>query len=254
MFIDMAADYLTWDNTTAVRYELARAVPATADVPAVFDGQTVAPSVRANRGKPFVIPVAKNRNLTQRELAASGGVYTGLDQVYLLPDALFPPGIICKPGDAIIELAEPVSNVMPKTRWTVLEFGWTKNRWTRRLTCRDLVLAFDLRDNITIERPVIHYNAAGAPIKRFPSDAQPGGIALYQSLPARIQLVTKEMADERGIRGLAGKYEVIVGQEVDVTSEDRIILPSGDPYLDIVGYRNAQRIDELPVILAERRI
>lgn len=252
--LDMSLDYLCWTNTSSVLYESARAVPSVADKPPRFDGKTPATSTPPSRNQPLLIPVAKRRNLTRRELASSGGVYTGLDQVYLLPDALFPVGLASKPGDVVVELTDGSAEEQPGTRWTVLEVGWGKNRQTRRLTCRDLVLAYDLRDAITIERPAITYDAAGAPYKAFPSDAvNPGGVVLYQDLPARVQLVTKDMADERGIRGLEGKYEVIVGQEVDVTSEDRIALPGG-VYLDIVGYKNAMRIDELPVIVAERRV
>jgi hypothetical protein len=251
--LDFSDDWLCWDNVSQVRYEVARGVPSIVDVPPAFDGHTGAPQPQPSRNKPLIVTVAKRRNLTARELAASGGVYRGDDQVYLLPDALM-EGIIPKPADVIIELADGSAGAQPGTRWTVLDAARNKNRQTHRLTCRDLVLAFDLRDSITIERPSLSYDAAGVPVKAFPSDTtNAGGVVLYSGLPARVQLITKDMAEQRGIRGLEGKYHVIVGQEVDVTQEDRVLLASG-LYLDIVGYERAMRIDELPQLICERRI
>lgn len=257
MQLDFSLDALTWNNTAPVLYETARAQPSVADLPPRFDGLTPAPPQPPDRGKPLFVEIAKRRNLRRHELAASGGVYVGDDQVYLIPDDAFPRGVMSKPGDVVIELPAgyPENNeAQPGTRWTVLEVGWGKNRSTRRLTCRDLVLSFDLRDSVTIERPALTFDAAGVSVKRFPSDAtDPGGVTLYSDLPARCQLVTKDVAEKYGIRGLEGKYRIIVGREIDVTQEDRLLLPSGE-WVDIVGYENAQRIDELPVIIGERKV
>lgn len=261
MQLDMADDYLCWDNVSAVLYESARAVPSVADLPPRFDGATPAPPAPPSRNRRVYVHTSKRRNLTRRELGASGGVYNALDQVWLIPEALMPEGMHSKPGDVVVELpdvlagtAGPIADTMTGTRWTVLEAAWQKFRQTRRLTCRDLVLSYELRDSVTIERPALSYDGAGVPVKAFPSDAtNPGGVVLYSKLPARAQLVSKEMADQYGIRGLEGKYRVIVSQEVDVTAEDRVVLASG-LILDIVGYENAQRIDELPVAICERRI
>lgn len=254
MLLDMSGDYLSWDNTVPVRYEIARRVPSVADLPPAFDGRTPAPATPVGRNKALGISVAKRRNLTSRELAASGGVYSPKDQVWLLPDALFPTGILSKPGDVIVEQGGALDGTLDGTRWTVLEESWGKNRQTRRLTCRNLTLAFDLRDLVTIERPAISSDAAGVQVKAYPSDpSNPGGVVLYANLPARAQLVTKEVAEQYGVRGLEGKYRVIVAQEVDVTSEDRLRLDNG-LYLDVAGYENAARIDELPVVVCERRV
>ncbi len=249
----MSLDHLCWDNTSSVAYEQAVAVPSIADAAPLFDGTSPAPAPPPSRNRVLYVQTAKRRNLTSRELAASGGVYTSLDQVWLIPTAVLPRGHVCKAGDVVVE-PDSLDASQPSTRWTVLEKGWGKNRQTWRLTCRDLVLAYDLRDLVTIERPAISYDAAGVPVKAFPSDpVNPGGKTLYAALPARAQLVSKDVAEQRGIRGLEGKYEVIVGQEVAVTQEDRVLLPSG-MYLDIVGYTQAMRIDELPRIVAERRV
>lgn len=254
MFLDMSADYLCWDNVSSVLYEQARAVPSIVDLPPLFDGRTGAPVPAPSRNKPLFVETAKRRNLTGRELAASGGVYVAGDQVYLIPAALLPSGFLPKPADVVIELPDDSADAVPGTRWTVLNADQNKNRQTHKLTCRNLTLAYDLRELVTIERPALSYDAAGVPVKAFPSDqSNPGGVVLYDKLPARAQLITKDVADARGIRGLEGKYRVYVAQEVDVTAEDRVQLNNG-LYLDIVGYENAQRIDELPAIIAERRV
>ena len=255
MQLDLSDDFLLWDNTSMVRYEVARAVPSVADVSPLFDGRSPAPATPKSRNKSILVPIAKRRNLTMRELAASGGVYQSSDQVYLIPDALLSPSQVRpKMGDVVIETDDDSPGRQPGQRWTVLDVSRGKSRQTHRLACRNLALALDLRETVTIERPAIRYDAAGVPVKAFPSDAtNPGGVTLYSQLPGRAQLVTKEMADEHGIRGLEGKYEVFVDREVDVTHEDRLLLANG-LYLDIVGYRNGQRIDELPVIVCERKV
>ena len=167
----------------------------------------------------------------------------------------FPPGVLSKPGDVIVEENTGTSNEeQPSTRWTVLDVMWGKNRWTRHLSCVDLVVAHELADTIQIERPEISHDAAGVPIKQFPSDAtNPGGLVIYRDLPARVQLLTKPEADALGMRGSAGNYEVMVAQELNLTREDRIVLPDGR-YLDIINYRQAQRLDVLPVIEARRQV
>lgn len=253
MQLDQRYDYLTWDNVSQALYESARAVPSIADLPARYDGQTPAPPTPASRNRPLFLEVAKRRNMTQRELSASGGVYTSLDQIWIAPDVLFPVNVISKPGDVVVELPDGTPESQPGTRWTVLDWAWGKNRQTRRLTCRDLVLAYDLRDSITIERCTLSYDAAGVPVKRFPSDATPGGIVLYAGLPARVQLIGKPTEEERGVRGSAGKYEIFVGREIDVTDQDRVLLSNG-MYLDVLDYLHAQEIAELPRIVATRKI
>lgn len=220
-----ASDWRTWDQVEQVGIEYARS------------GQNAAGAV----------PVAKRRNLTKKELLASGGVYTGLDRVWLVPQSLLPPGFAFKPADVVIDLAG--------TRWTVLEADHGKFGQTWRLTTRDLVLANDLRDTIDVERATISYDVAGAAIKTFPPA---GGLALYPAVAARVQQTGESVVDQRGIRGPLRKYDVIVGRQVPLLStEDRVKWT--DPstkqvaYLDIVGIRQPQQIDQLTVVECEQR-
>jgi hypothetical protein len=247
---------LCWDNVSSGIYESLRAQPSIVDASPLFDGRTPAPQPPKNRSLRFYVPTAKRRQLSKRELAERP-IYAPSDQNWLIPDALFPAGITSKPGDVWVELPQNASDLLEQTggtRWTVLQVDWLKFHTVRRLTCRNLVLELGLADSISVERPAIRYDAAGVPVKQFPSDpVNPGGVVLYESVPASVDLISKEMAEQYGIRGLQASYQVIVGQELDVTGEDRVLLSNG-LYLDIVGYQHAQRIDQLPFIVAERRV
>jgi len=231
VIIDMSDDFRIWDNPEAVILESTRRtiVPLGAD-----------PSrTRDRRHEIGVVPTAKRRALTNRELLASGGVYTGQDLIWLLPQQVMTQGLTPKPADVVID--------GQGNRWTVLEVFWGKWKQTWRLTTRDLVLAHALRDKITIERATRVYDAAGVPAKLFPPD---GGKVLYANLPARVQLQNESIVEERGIRGTQYNFTVVVDRELDLdVAEDRIVLED-DRILDITGYRNAHLITELPVVEA----
>lgn len=218
--------FLVWDNTIGI----------------------VLQSRRGAAGPETRIPVVKRRGILGKELAASGGVYTGNDVVFLVPQVLMPwPA---KPADVVTDDTG--------TRYTVLGADLLKNLWTWKLTTRDLILAFDLRDSINIERASISYDAAGAAVKSFPTQTDngtTGGSYLAQNMPARVQLLTDAIRDERGIRGFVGTHAIIIADQVNVIAEDRVAWTVNEvtTYFDIVGYHNPERIDELPVLDVEAR-
>lgn len=237
-------DYLSWDGTESVTYESARRPT---------DSPALSRQLR-NPSQADMIPVAKRRALTRRELAASLGSYTAGDRVWLLPAAVLPSWLSPKPGDVVVDSAA--------ARWTALEVQTNKGEQTYRLTCRNLTLVFELRDSIDIERASVIYDGAGAAIKQFPTGPGPrGGQVLYTGLVCRVQLATQQIAEERGIRGFRGTYAIIVEREVTVTNEDRIRLRTASTdglaagsYLEIRDYHQAQTIDNLSVIAAERAV
>jgi len=237
-------DYVSWDNTESVVYESARRP---------VDSPALARELR-NPNVLDVISIAKRRALSSREIQASLGAYTGGDRVWLLPVAVFPTSIVPKVSDVVVDA--------DGTRWTALEVQLNKFGQTHRLTCRALSIAFALRDKADIERPYTNYDEAGAAIKHFPTGPGPrGGTVAYQGLVCRVQLMTEQIADERGIRGFKGAYAIIVEREVVVTNEDRIRLtqdstdglPAGT-YLEVRDYHQAQTIDNLAVIAAEKAV
>lgn len=227
-----ATDYLTWDNTEPVQYERAR------------HGDSFPPADRTKPSQADIlapISVAKRRAVNRKELAASAGVYTPKDLVWLIPQAVLTTGLVPKPGDAVLD-----NN---GDRWTVLELALNKFKQTWRLTCRNFVLSEALYDKIDILRANLDIDAAGAYVKNF-DDAlgiQNNGMRyLYRQLPCRVQLITNEIVDERGIRGFQATTQIILSKQIDVTFEDRVIF--GDKIFDITGYHNPERIDELPVL------
>lgn len=230
MQLDFSDDALSWDQVESVSYEAARLAPFPLPGAAV-----------PNANAPDFVPWVKRRALTQRELAASGGVYTGRDVVWLLPSKFLSPTRVPKPGDVVVD--------KDQQRWTALEVGLNKWRNTWRLMCRNLSVALDLNDVVNIERADITYDASGVPVKAFPTGLPPlGGRTLYAGLRARVQPVTDEIKDQRGIRGFESQFDVTVERDVDVTNEDRVWWPARGIYLDIRTVQRSRRIDELPYL------
>jgi len=239
-----------WDGLETVRYESARRSVAPADTdPQERKNpyQTLTPFDPARVKNPNTIDTgfqAKRRSIHSAEKSPSGGAYMGYEVNWWVPLSQFAPGSFSpKAADVIVDA--------DGNRWTVLRtlFNAPSQNW--QLSCVNLVLALDLRDTINIERATITYDAAGSALKLFPANAPAlqGGEVLYTNLPSRVQLLTQEILEERGIRGFKGTYAVTVGQEIAVTNEDRIAWRGR--YLEIRGYHNATRLDELPVIDAE---
>src|SRR5215469_18514348 len=252
--LDMSQVYLVWTNCTQITYESARARASIVDVPAVYDGMTPAPTPPASTNVIYQIATAKRRPTDSKEASPSEGAVIDDDCLWIIPDVMFPAGVASKVGDVIVEKTDSANEEQPGTRWIVRQVQWRKNRWTRWLTCVNARIMADLQDTITIERPKITYDTAGVAVKQFPSDAtNPAGVVLYANLPARVQMLTKPEADEMGIRGSEGRYEVTVANDVNVTREDRIKLTSG-VYLDIVDMRSMMTLDALMVIECRRKV
>jgi len=252
--IGMSQDFLVWDNTTSVTYESARARASIVDMPAVFDGSTPAPTPPASTNVVYQIATAKRRPTDSTEASPSEGAVIDDACLWIIPDVMFPAGVVSKVGDVIVEKTDQANEEQPGTRWIVRQMQWRKNRWTRWLTCVNARIMADLQDTITIERPKITYDTAGVAVKQFPSDAvNPAGVVLYANLPARVQLLTKPEVDEMGVRGSEGRYEVTVANDINVTREDRIKLASG-VYLDVLDMRSMMTLDALMVIECRRKV
>ena len=212
-------NYLAWDNVQAV----------------------VLTSRATLANTTFPITIAKRRAPKFSELAPSGGVYTKLDLVWLLPQKLVTAAGATgnkkpKPGDLIT--AEGVD-------WTILEAEDNTLRSTWRCMTRDLILAYDLRGVLSVKRPP----AATA------TDAATGRVftyeTIYSGIPCRFQETSAEVGEERGKRVTIKHYTVTVNQRLRLTIEDQIVDEDGEIY-EVTGWDNADRIDQLMTIEARK--
>ncbi len=205
--------------------------------------QSVVLTSRANDGDTdFAIGTAKRRAPGFKELAPSGGVYTTQDLVWLLPKKLTDAAGATgnkqpKPGDLIT--AESVT-------WTILECPLNTLRSTWRCMTRDLILAYDLRGMLSIQRPQATTTDAAAG-RTFPAYD-----TVYAGIPCRFQETAAEVSDERGKRVTVKRYTVTVNQRLRLTVEDRIVDQDDGEIYEITGWDNADRIDQLMTVEARK--
>ena len=228
MQLNLSADPSVWDNVESVTFQSTR---------------------KGNRTT--TLNGVQRTTLSKKELAASGGVYSALDLVFLIPAVGLPAGWLPKPADVITDSLN--------TAFTVLEAdgqvrdGTAFQTW--KLICRDPIIAYDLQDLINIERAALSADDTGAVVKTFPPA---GGQTLYQNLACRVQVVNESVRDQRLIHAVEGSYAVHVAKQLSVNvAEDRIRwAPQGGPvtyYLDLIAYHDAQMIDQLPILEARLR-
>lgn len=212
--LDFSDDYAIYDDPEQVVYEQPR--------------RGLAPILTP-------VPNAIRLVLSVRERYASGGAYQSGDVKWLLPANVLPQGFAAAPGGVVVD--------SEGARYTVLDHTWERLQKIWECNCRNLAIAFNLRDRVSIERPEISYDAAGAAVKTFPPY---GGKVIYSGILARVQHTEESIVDERGIRGFSTRYDVIVDRQVEITTDDRVLW--NGKIMDIIGHRNDGRIDDLPVV------
>ena len=177
---------------------------------------------------------AKRRALTYRELSAANGVYTGQDLVWLLPAAVLPSGVVPKMADVIRDSTG--------TPWTVLEAALNTLQTYWRLTTRDRVLAYGLRDTISVWRPTNAASPAG--------DRTPKYKPLYLNVQARIQPQAQDATDRLGKRFLSERFQIYVERDLGVEINDQVRDGTGKIY-QITGYEDPSQVTLLPSIMCE---
>ena len=218
--LDMSQDYLVWDNTETV---------------------AVYPAPRSD-SLFFPVEYAKRRALTIRELSASGGAYTSQDRVWLLP----------------VETSQALTDAFPPTPGFVIEDGqlgaWTVldcslNTWQTwwRCTTRNLVIAANLRDLISIQRPTIEVGDSGQPVYLWPPNH---GSYVVQDLPAKVQLTDSSPIVVNEVETAGRNYDVILSQQVDYRKDDRLVW--NGMAMEIKRLWNPNLIGELPRLMCER--
>ena len=223
---------MCWDNTERLVYVSRR------------DGADVVAEVDNVNG----------HSISVREAAQSFGKYLAGDVRWNITRHHLPPNIDDpKPGDVLVTSDD--------SRWTILTVdhrrGDMNGTQCYGLNSRNLALYYDLRDTIDIEMPEMVLDPMGAMVKTWKTK--------YAGIPAAVQKISEAVVEERAIRGLKGTYQVTVDRELHVSLHDRIAWtprargmdnpPAGTlQYLEIVGYRNAERLEELPQIDAEAAV
>jgi hypothetical protein len=186
---------------------------------------------------------AKRRALTTREQAASAGAYEAADVSWIVPDQFIRPGMTPKPGDVVID--------SDQNRYTVLEVNSIKLRNDWRLITRNLSISYQLGHYVDLQKAAVSYDRAGVEVQSYPEDG--GGSVPYANLLCRVQLATEVEVDERLIRGFAGDYLIYLSQQIVFTADynrfrvrwvDRGITH----FFDILGYKQAEQIAELPIL------
>jgi hypothetical protein len=207
------------------------------------------------------IHAVRRHQVSIKESAQSGGAYAAGDVVFRAHRANLP-----KSFDETPKMGDWLADDKG-VRYTIIAVDRRRRDATDyqsyRIQARDLRIHFDLQDTITIETPVMALTKTGAgEVTNWETK--------YRDLAARVQKLTEATAEERAILGTKGSYAVTLEREVIVTMRDRInvggpvdhkrpafeggeALRTPARYLQIVGYRAAESITELPVIEAEEQ-
>jgi hypothetical protein len=205
--------------------------------------------VRNGKGAKCNIDRAMRIELNAREKATSGGVYVGAELNWLLPVPEMPLNFIPKPADVLTD------HQLDNLPWVIQEV-WGQCRdatgyqvWKVRGLA--LSIAHQLQDLIDVQRADIANDAAGVPVKTFPGSG--GGSTPYAQVPARVEEMSREETEERGLIGFKTAYTIYVAKPVaTLTLEDRVKWVNGGVtyYLTIKALKNAEKLDELPSIEA----
>lgn len=206
MNLQLGSDWKVWDNREPVTY-----------------------TVEARAGDtPHALTDCKRRALTFKELAASGGAYTGGDRAWLIPVEKLPGSVVPKIGDRVTDAGG--------TTWSVLEAGLNTLQTWHRLLTRNLVLAADLRELVTLLQPDAGQDAAGV--------RTPGFTTAVGGLAARVQEIDAVVEERHGKRQAVRKFTAWVGQRVYPAANWRLRDEAGQVY-QITGWRGADRFDVL---------
>lgn len=170
------------------------------------------------------------------EVIASGGVYTASDIVFTisLDDLSATPP---KPGDLV------TVNDTPHTVLTAIEAPFLK---FHRLIARNLILAFDLRQSLSVSRPANTQTTGGL---RNPALAPVAG---YQNLPCRVQETQSVAAADSsfGSSTHTRAFTIFVNQRLALKTGD-VLTVAGVQY-DFQGSASWDRIDQLGEIRVYR--
>jgi hypothetical protein len=187
----------------------------------------------------YTVDDAKRFEVTSRDIPTQRtGAFTGSDLVWILPATKLPGLLSPKIADRIKDSAGNEYTILDSFR-----NGW-QNWW--KLSTRDLIFAYDLRDTIS------HWSAANT------QDAGGGRVPgtytqIKSNVPAKIQEITAAREDLLGKRQARRTYEIHCGQMIDWKPTDQIIDQNSVVY-QIVSTGAVGTIDGASIVLTAERV
>lgn len=212
--LDFSADQAVFDNLEAVTFT----------------------SVRAAGNVTVAVTDATFSYITLREAAASNGVYEAGDVTFSIRQSLLAAVGGAKPRDTVVRASDGQTYTVLTATPTVMTKVWD-------VTCRNLVLAADLRQTGTLARPTNAQDAAGRPT-----------LASYTTVAAniacRVQPEGGAASDVGDRRTIPKRFAAILGVQVDAHAKDTFTC-DGVTYT-VLESRNPERIDQLQSLVLEK--
>ena len=183
-------------------------------------------------GSPVLVEHALRRRASESEAAPSDGVYTAHDVKWYLStiDLAERPA----PGGTITDDAGDV--------WTVLEVWPDALNAAWRCRARNLALAENLEQRVSVLRATWQASASGAPEAVWIPDVL--------DVPARIQPIEGEVQSEHDQRIARATHRIYLGQPLSLDANHRIVHDA--TVYHVLATRMPERLDQLPVVHAER--
>lgn len=171
------------------------------------------------------------------EVMASGGVYSASDVVFTFDaDDLTDTG--SKPADTVTTADGTVYTVLTSVVAPFLKFV--------KVTTRNLILAYDLRDTMTVQRPANSQDSNGLRVTTLTN------VSGATSIPCRVQEVASEVdLAQFGAATHDRDFVVYVGQRLYLKAGD-VLNVAGTLY-DFRGSASWDRIDQHGEIRVRRR-
>ncbi len=212
--LDFSADQAIFDNLEAVTFT----------------------SVRNAGNRSVDVVDATFEFVTLKEAAASRGVYQAGDVNFSVRADLLADVGGAKPRDTVTRENDGQT-------YTVLTAvaGTITRCWN--LTCRNLILAADLRSTGTLSRPSNAQDTAGRPTFSSYTD-------VAADIPCRVQPENSSATDAMGRRTMPKRYTTYLGTQVDARAKDRFVS-DGVTYT-VLEVREPERIDQLMSLVLER--
>lgn len=193
-------------------------------------------SVRTAGNESVEVDDASFDFVTLKEAAASNGVYQAGDVSFSIRQSLLVDLGGAKPGDLVLRASDGQTYTVLTAIPTVFTKVWD-------ITCRNLILANDLRQTGTLSRPSNAQDAAARPT-----------LASYtvvaENIPCRVQPMGGSVADVFDRKTIPQRFTAFLGVQVEAHAKDKFV--AGGVTYTVLEWQNPERIDELMSLTLEK--